>query len=87
MTIDDVRAALSKRTEDCNGYPLPHPDGCPGWAVMYSNRDIEIQRCDECCRALERDHGIELTDDDVAQLPEAIKALNAEFGVEDSDGD
>jgi hypothetical protein len=47
--------------------------GCPGWGIFDSDeRGTEIERCDACC------HGTELTDDDVALLPEAQAALAAQ---------
>lgn len=63
---NDVRDALA-RLDKCS-------PGCKGWAIIESSRGPEIQRCDACCAHL--DHTTDqITDDDVAKLPEARRAL------------
>lgn len=67
-SLAEVRNILAriKRSDACS-------DSCPGWAVFDTNRGFEIQVCDDCMRSLPK--AIRLSDDDVAQLPEAQKSL------------
>jgi len=63
MDIKEVRHILATRKHRCD------PE-CPGWFVT-EDEPLHIERCDECFACQER----KLTDDDVALLPEAEKAL------------
>jgi hypothetical protein len=66
--VRELRAwlAMLPRAERC----APR---CPGWIVCNGD---EIQVCDECNHArAERGLCARLTDDDVAKLPEAQRAL------------
>jgi predicted RNA-binding Zn-ribbon protein involved in translation (DUF1610 family) len=72
MTKDEriawVRAQLAEK-------PACDSAECPGWAIFEADsRGVtEIERCDVCCPK-------DLTDDEVALLPEAQAALAAETG-------
>jgi hypothetical protein len=67
-----TRALLAAIPEDERCYP-----GCKGWGVfMTGSRGWEIEVCDDCCR------GRAITDEDVAELPEAQAALSHETGDE-----
>ena len=48
---------------------------CRGWAVFNADTHPEIEVCDECQAGAQIAGLGELTDDDVAQLPEAERAL------------
>jgi hypothetical protein len=74
-TLAEVRQLLARRTKRCSR-------GCPGWAVFESGRGLEIQTCDECNSM--QVPAVRLSDDEVAQLPEAQKALR-EVSAEDLD--
>jgi hypothetical protein len=67
-TLAETREILAGRTEKC--YPT-----CQGWEVFETDteRGDEIQVCDECMSYLPKAQ--RLSDDDVAQLPEAQLAL------------
>ena len=66
-SLTAVRVILALRQERC-------APNCPGWFVATpDNRGPEVQRCDECVAT--NNLGDYLTDDDVAQLPEARVAL------------
>lgn len=65
-SLAEVRQLLARRRQKC------HRD-CPGWAVFETSRGDEIQVCDECNTLQPK--AVRLSDDDVAQLPEAQKAL------------
>lgn len=65
-SLAEVRQLLARRRQKC------HRD-CPGWAVFETVRGDEIQVCDECNTLQPK--AVRLSDDDVAQLPEAQKAL------------
>lgn len=71
-TVAEVRQLLGRRAKKC------HRD-CPGWAVFETVRGDEVQVCDECNTL--QGKAVRLSDDDVAQLPEAQKALR-EIGAE-----
>jgi len=82
-TITEVRQILGKlkKADRCS-------DDCPGWAIFNESLGRpEIQVCDECMTALPKH--LRLSDDDVAQLPEARRELKeAEARVmEDLDDD
>lgn len=69
MSPDVVRSIVAARTERCSR-------GCPGWAVFDGDH---IEACDEC-NSYARDSGARtVTDDDVAGLPEAQRALQREL--------
>jgi len=88
--IDKVRAVLALRKETCS-------PSCPGWIISESDRyGWGIERCDDCNAMLQRQHpgGVflddgdvgGLTDDDVAVLPEAQKALAETLALHDPCG-
>lgn len=65
-TVAEVRRLLAKVT--------PCDSQCPGWGIFNEQEGRpEIQVCDECMTSLQKSH--RLSDDDVAQLAEAQKAL------------
>ena len=67
--IEETRAILATRTKRRTRRCDP---ACPGWAVFQVAQRggvLEIEACDECCA------GLDINDDDVAALPEAIAAL------------
>lgn len=68
-----LRALLASRNLRCD-------PSCPGWFV--NSERAEIQVCDECSFA----NGLDVDDDDVAELPEAQSAL-AEEWPDDEDYD
>ncbi len=74
-TVAETRAILARipKKERCDA-------GCPGWIVAETDteRGTEIEVCDECMQALPK--AIRLSDDDVAQLPEAQKELARQEG-------
>lgn len=53
---------------------------CSGWDVFDTERGLEIEACDDCNRL--RAPALRLSDDDVAQLPEAQKALREAAAAE-----
>lgn len=61
-TVAETRRLLAKM-EHCS-------KDCRGWDIFDTVRGFEIQVCDEC-----NSRSQQLSDDDVAQLPEAKKAL------------
>lgn len=69
-TVAEVRQILAgptpKNARKCS-------DDCKGWDVFDTERGLEIEACDDCNRL--RAPALRLSDDDVAQLPEAQKAL------------
>jgi hypothetical protein len=68
-TVTEVRQILGKlkKKERCS-------DDCPGWAIFNESLGRpEIEVCDECMTALPKH--LRLSDDDVAQLPEARREL------------
>lgn len=73
--IEEVQEILARQVDHC-------APGCPGWIVMGS---MTIQRCD-ACMAINRRRGVPaLRDADVAELPEAQRALQGP-GWYDEDG-
>jgi hypothetical protein len=81
-TVTEVRQILAKlkKKDRCS-------DDCPGWAIFNESLGRpEIQVCDECMTALPKH--LRLSDDDVAQLPEARRELKeAEARVIEDDED
>lgn len=66
-SVAETRAILARIKDRCS-------PACPGWSVFNEHEGRpEIQVCDECNSELPK--AIRLSDDDVAQLPEAQKAL------------
>lgn len=64
-TVAETRRLIAKM-DHCS-------KGCQGWDIFDTNRGFEIQVCDECNSSLSKAQ--QLADVDVAQLPEAKKAL------------
>jgi hypothetical protein len=68
-TVAEVREILSRipKAQRCD-------DICPGWVVSESDRyGTQVEVCDECMTALPK--ALRLTDEEVAQLPEAKREL------------
>lgn len=67
---DEIRRIVRQREEMCR-------DRCPGWEIFEVNREpgVEIEACDECNQLARAVGEPQLTDDDVAALPEAQRAL------------
>ena len=66
-SIPTVRQILRKLTWRCD-------DNCRGWIIADSDqRGLEVQRCDDCCATRSKEEA--LCDEEVAQLPEAQRAL------------
>ena len=63
MSLDEIRAVLAARS--------PCFPGCPGWGVYNEDAGGEVQVCIDCFAGRE----LRLGDVDVAQLPEAQRAL------------
>ncbi len=70
-TAAETRRILAslKKADRCS-------DDCPGWGIFNEHEGRpEIQVCDECMTSLPKH--VRLSDDDVAQLAEARRALKA----------
>lgn len=74
-TVAETRKLLAARPWKCS-------PTCPGWAVFDEGTDrVAIQRCDECMEEVPKH--LRVSDDDVAQLPEAKAELTAAMEADD----
>lgn len=76
-TVAEVREILAGPTPKNARKCTP---SCSGWDVFETDRGLEVQACDDCNRL--RAPALRLSDDDVAQLPEAQKALREAAAAE-----